>query len=308
MKKVQSGTRFFRKPMSGDQYSRILPLLVVGVVLSSGAWAADGDAAKARPAPDVKPAALATPGASAGVASAGTLTAAQATALLKVVDERQRNTGDYQSLCYVKETEKNKEPRVFQAMVYRRDTDDKFMLVFTKPKEEAGKGYLKIDKNLWFYEPSTGKWTRRTERERLGGTNSRRSDFDESRLADEYNVDSEGADSLGAFKVHKLKLTSKPGVDVAYPVIKLSIDQDSSNILKREEYALSGKLLRTTFYPKWKKQMSPSKKVEVWIPEEMRVFDELEKGNSTVILIKETNLEALDKNIFTKAWIEAKSK
>ena len=254
--------------------------------LASGVWAAENQ----------------TP------AVVGQLSAAQALDLVKVVDERQRNTGDYQSLCYVKETEKNKEPRVYQLVVYRRDTDDKFMLLFTKPKEEAGKGYLKIDKNLWLYDPSTGKWTRRTERERLGGTNSRRSDFDESRLADEYTVESEGADVLGAFKVHKLKLTSKPNIDVAYPLIKLMVDQESQNTLKREEFALSGKLLRTTYYPKWKKQFSASKKADVWIPEEMRVFDELEKGNSTVILIKETALESLDKNIFTKAWIEAKSK
>ncbi|MEK7691275.1 MAG: outer membrane lipoprotein-sorting protein, partial [Bdellovibrionota bacterium] len=41
---------------------------------------------------------------------------------------------------------------------------------------------------------------------------------------------------------------------------------------------------------------------------EMRIFDELEKGNSTVILIKETDLNSLSANIFTKAWIESKSK
>ena len=63
-------------------------------------------------------------------------------------------------------------------VVYRRDADNKFIILFTKPKEEAGKGYLKIDKNLWMYDPNTGKWERRTERERIAGTNSRREDFD----------------------------------------------------------------------------------------------------------------------------------
>ncbi len=228
--------------------------------------------------------------------------------LVKLVDEKQRNSGDYASLCFVKETERKKEPKVFQAMVYRRDADDKFMILFTKPKEEAGKGYLKIDKNLWMYDPSTGKWERKTERERIGGTNSRRSDFDESRLVEEYDIKVDGEGTLGNFKVHKLKLTAKKGKDVAYPVLGLWIDQADKNVLKREEFSLSGKLMRTTFYPKWTKKFSESKKADVWIPEEMRIFDELEKGNSTVVTIKETDLKPLDANIFTKAWIESKSK
>jgi outer membrane lipoprotein-sorting protein len=236
------------------------------------------------------------------------LTQAQALELVKLVDDRQRNSGDYRSLCFVKESERGKEPKIFQVMVYRRDLDDKLILFFMKPKEEAGKGYLKIDKNLWMFDPNTGKWERRTERERIAGTNSRRADFDESRLAEEYDIVVEGTGALGDYKVHKLKLTAKEGKDVPYPVLKLWIDQDAKNILKREELSLSGKLMRTTYFPKWNKKYSESKKGDVWIPEEMRIFDELEKGNSTIILIKETDLKSLDASIFTKAWIEAKSK
>lgn len=232
----------------------------------------------------------------------------QAAELVKLVDDRQRNSGDYKSLCYVKENEKNKEPKVFQAQVYRRDADDKFLILITKPKEEAGKGYLKIDKNLWMYDPNTGKWERRTEREKIAGTNSRRGDYDESRLAEEYTSAADGRDTLGNFKVLKIKLTVKPGIDVAYPSIRIWVDEDTKNILKREEFSLSGKLLRTTYYPKWIKRYSESKKGDVWVPEEMRIFDELEKGNSTIILIKETDLKSVDASIFSKAWIESKSK
>lgn len=241
-------------------------------------------------------------------AQAAPLSAAEALALVKLVDERQRNSGDYTALAFMKETEKNKEPRVFQSVVYRRDADDKFMILISKPKEEAGKGYLKIDKNLWMFDPNTGKWERRTERERIAGTNSRRADFDESRLAEEYAIEYDGEGTLGSYKTHKVKLKVKPGIDVAYPVIHLVIDQDGKNILKREEFSLSGKLMRTSYYPKWNRKFSESKKGDVWIPEEIRIFDELEKGNSTIILIKEVDLKSVDGSIFTKAWIESKSK
>jgi outer membrane lipoprotein-sorting protein len=242
-----------------------------------------------------------------GVAPA-TFTDAQALEVIRTVDQRQKNFGDYRSLCYVKETEKGKEPKVFQVVIFRRDTDNKIIIFFQKPKEEAGKGYLKIDKNLWMYDPNTGKWDRKTERERIGGTNSRRSDFDEPHLVRDYAITSEGTGTLGDFKVYKTKLVAKPDADVPYPVVRIWVDQDAKNILKQEEYSLSGKLMRTSFYPKWFKKFSESKKGDVWIPEEIRIFDELEKGNSTVVLIKETDLSALDPSIFTKAWIESKSK
>ena len=100
------------------------------------------------------------------------------------------------------------------------------MILFTKPKSSAGQGYLRIDKNLWFYDPSVGKWERRTERERIGGTNSRRSDFDESRLAEEYDPTDEGEEKLGAYTAHKLLLKGKAGIDLAFPRIRIWIDKD----------------------------------------------------------------------------------
>src|SRR5215831_9007917 len=106
--------------------------------------------------------------------------------LLKVVDDRQKNNGDWRAAAYLEQKEKDKVDVVYETEYYRRSEDQKFMILFTKPKSSAGQGYLRLDKNLWFYDPSVGKWERRTERERIGGTNSRRSDFDESRLAEEY--------------------------------------------------------------------------------------------------------------------------
>ena len=229
-------------------------------------------------------------------------------ALLKLVDDRQKNSGDYKSLVYIERKERDKSDMVQELLVFRRDTDEKLMLLFTKPKSEQGKGYLRIDKNLWYYDPSVGKWERRTERERIGGTDSRRADFDQSKLAVEYDPRYVGEEKLGAFTVHHLTLKAKTDVDVAFPVIQIWIDTATSNVLKRQEFALSGKLMRTSYYPKWKKLFSDSKKADVWFPQEMRFFDEVDKANSTLVLIKEVDLRPLDANMFTKAWLESKSR
>ncbi|MBI1946906.1 MAG: outer membrane lipoprotein-sorting protein [Deltaproteobacteria bacterium] len=235
-------------------------------------------------------------------------TEAELVQMLAVIDDRQANTGDYRSTAYLEQKERGKEDTAFEVAFFRRDADDKLMILFTKPKTEAGKGYLRLDKNLFFYDPTVGKWERRTERERIGGTSSNRQDFDESRLAKEYTPKYVAADKLGKLEAHHLALTAKADADVAYPLVDLWLDVASGNVLKREDKALSGKLLRTTYYPKWNKVFSESKKADVYFPGEIRIYDEVEKGNSSLIVIRDVDLRPLDANLFTKAWLESKSR
>jgi hypothetical protein len=229
-------------------------------------------------------------------------------ALLKGVDDRQRNQGDWRSNVYIEQKEKDKVAVVYEALVFRRSADQRFMILFTKPKASQGQGYLRIDQNLWFYDPTVGKWERRTERERIGGTNSRRSDFDESRLAEEYDPEDNGEEPLGVYTAQVMTLKGKAGLDLAFPVIKLWIDKATKNELKRQEFALSGRLLRTSYYPKWQKIYSESRKADIWYPQEIRFYDEVEKQNSTLILVKSVDLKPLEANLFTKAWLESKAR
>ena len=228
--------------------------------------------------------------------------------LVREIDERERNSGDYKALIYMEQKEKDKNDLVYQLVVYRRDADDKLMILFLKPKTEAGKGYLRLDKNLFMYDPATGKWERRTERERIGGTTSNRRDFDDSRYAEDYACAYVAKETLGKFPVHHVKLTAKPGADVAYPSLQLWIDENTGNLLKAQEYALSGRLMRTIYYPKWEKMFSQSKKADIYFPKEIRIFDEVEKDKKTTLVMQNVDLNPLEANLFTKAWLESKGR
>lgn len=232
----------------------------------------------------------------------------QMVSMLKTVDDRQANNGDYKTLAYIENKEKGKSDLVYQAVIYRRDLDDKLVILFLKPQTEAGKGYLRVEKNMFMYDPTVGKWERRTDRERIGGTGSNRQDFDESRLALEYTPAFVGEEKLGNYTVNHLKLSAKAGTDVAYPIVELWLDTATNNVLKRQDFAESGRLMRTTYYPEWKKLYSATKKDYVYVPKEVRIYDEVEKGNQTTVVLQETDLSALDDSIFTKAWLEAKSR
>jgi hypothetical protein len=228
--------------------------------------------------------------------------------LLKLIDERQTNLGDYRADIYLENKEKDKVTIAYNAMVFRRSRDDKFLFLFTKPKTSQGQGYLQVEKNMWFYDPGVGRWERRTARDRIGDTNSRSSDFEDSHLAEDYEPTFEADERLGAYDTLRLYLRGKPGLDLAFPMLRLWVDKASRNMLKRHEFALSGRLIRTSYYPKWKKVFSESKQAEVWYPEEIRMFDEVVKESSTLARILGVDLRPLEKNLFTKAWVESKSR
>jgi hypothetical protein len=230
------------------------------------------------------------------------------TAILHELDDRQRNSGDYQALAYIEQKEKDKSDLVYQAVIYRRDQDDKLVILFLKPKAEAGKGYLRIDSNMFFYDPTVGKWERRTERERIGGTGGQRQDFDESTLEEDYSASWVGEEKLGKYTVKHIKLAANAEADVAYPTVELWLDTATLNMMKRQDFALSGRLMRTTYYPSWKKMFSKDKGAEVYFPKEIRIYDELEKGRQTTVAMQEVSLEPLEDSIFTKAWLESKSR
>lgn len=235
------------------------------------------------------------------------LTETELAEVVSELDERQRTVGDFKAHAFIQQKQRGKEDVAFESVFYRRGADRKFMILVLAPRTEAGQGYLRIDGNLWLYSPRTGKWERLTERDRILGTDGRRQDFDEPRLSEEYDAEYLGEGKLGRFATWRIRLTAKAGRDVAWPLLEIDVDQDSGNILKQQDFALSGKLMRTSLYPKWLKIAGPDGK-DVWYPEQIHLYDEVEKGNQSVVKISAVDLSPLPANMFTKAWLESKSR
>ena len=107
---------------------------------------------------------------------------------LKAVDDRQKNQGDWRSeRVHRAKGEGQGRGRLRRPGLSAQRRPKLHDPVHRSPRPRRARATCASIKNLWFYDPAVGKWERRTERERIGGTNSRRSDFDESRLAEEYD-------------------------------------------------------------------------------------------------------------------------
>lgn len=234
------------------------------------------------------------------------LTPDQALKLLRDYDDTLRAGADLTRDGFVEETQGNQKV-TREAKIYDRQSEDKMVVLITNPKSEQGSGYLRLERNLWSYDARVGKWERRTERDRISGTNLRRSDFANLTLADQYTASDEGMEQLGKVTARKLTLKARDGADVAFPMIVLWLDNDLRAV-KRQEYALSGKLLRTTYLVKSQKVFSKARNRDITLPQEIRMFDEVEKDRTTTMVFQSASLEPIAEGVFTKAWFESKSR
>jgi hypothetical protein len=235
------------------------------------------------------------------------LTAEQVALLMKDMDAKTKFEGDYKAVALTHSQNREKGENIQQIAIYRRDADERLMLLFLKPKSDAGKGYLMIDKNFFSYEPSTGGWTRVSD-ERIGGSALNRANFDGFNFSKDYNGEFVAYEKLGKYDVINLKLTAKDSNNSSGDnVIDLWIETENKNVLKQQDYALSGRLLRTTYRTNYK-QFFDGKGNSQFVPMKSIVVDEVEKGNQTTMVIEQIDIEPLPANIFTKAWLESKSR
>ena len=253
------------------------------------------------------PVAAQSPAKPAGNGAEGALTAhPKATELLARIDELIRFGSDGSSTFYMEEEQQGRR-LAREGKAYNRAAEDQFVLFIEKPKTEQGGGYLKVGNNLFAYDAKLGRWERRTERDRLAGTNLRRSDLAERNYSREYvAVDLSTVEVQGA-KLQKLTLEARPGVEVAFPKLVLWVGDDLA-IRKIEEFGDSGKLLRTALHTKHARLQSKGKGGPVLVAREIRLLDEVEKDRKSTVILKALDLGPVESSIFTKGYFESKSR
>ena len=191
-----------------------------------------------------------------------------------------------------------------QAMVFRRDQNNTYLIVIVKPEGDKGKGYLKSGNNLWFYDPVSRRFTFTNAKDRFQNMNARNSDFTRSNLAGDYKVVNSARQKLGKYDCWVLDLEARME-DISFPRMKIWISDDGL-VRKTEDYSYSGQHLRTSAFPVYQRVGNR------YVPETVVILDEL-RGTTingafvkerTTYTISRPSLQKLPDATFTKAWLE----
>jgi hypothetical protein len=207
------------------------------------------------------------------------------------------DNSDFSCVWTIVSEKPGEENSIIKARMFRRDTEDKFLLLILKPEIQKGQGYLQYDDNVWFYDPESRKFSHASIRENIQGSDAKNSDVNRNSLSEDYRVTEWEESTLGKYPVYVIELEAVHN-EVSYPGVKLWVQKDVTLVLKEEAYSLSGRLMRTTYYPNYKKLG------DKYIPSKMLMVDELKEGEKTQMTIADPSISELPDSVFTKAFLE----
>ena len=218
--------------------------------------------------------------------------------ILKEIDTLGNFPGkDYTSLFTIVSEKPGEKQSITQVRVFRRDTKKQFTILIMLPEVNKGQGYLREDDNVWFYDPTSRKFSHSSVKENLQNTEAKNSDFTVSSLVDDYTIQKISDGTIGKYPVWILDLKAKTN-EVSYERIVLYVRKDKTMTLKREDYSVNGRLMRTTLYPKY---VTLEDKL---LPSQILILDEINKGEKSQITMAEQSVEKLPDKVFTKAFLE----
>jgi len=232
------------------------------------------------------------------VTSASAIDVGDGQAILQRIDElRTFGDGDFASVITLlsEDPEEGVSRQVVQQ--FRRDREDKFLMLIHAPATMLGQGYLRVDDNLWFYDPESRNFSHTSMKEQFSGSDARNSDFGSSSYAEDYSVTSIEEGRLGSYDVYIMQLAATNN-EVTYPSEKVWVTRDLYLPLKIEDYSAAGRLMRTSLFPSY------TRAGDTYIATRMIFVDELVEGRRTQIEMTDISTEPLPDSIFTKAYVE----
>lgn len=197
--------------------------------------------------------------------------------------------------------------KVTEMIYYRRDSDDSFLIIMTAPEVDKGNGYLKQGDNMWMYRRNTRSFQHINRDESIAGTDAKAEDFENKKLTDLYKPTIKNGKEvlietkLGEKTVYQFEVTAKTE-DVSYPKRVFWVEQTTGLPLKVQSYSLNGTLMQTAYYIKYTPIQGK------YLFTKAIFIDEFEKGNKTIVELKEISLRKIDDKVFTKAFLENLSK
>lgn len=205
---------------------------------------------------------------------------------------------DFSGVFTIASEKPGEKQSVTQIRMFRRDDKKQFLILIQLPEASKGQGYLKEDDNVWFYDPTSRKFSHSSVKENLQDSEAKNSDFTRKSILEDYDIEKGEAGTLGKYPIWIITLKAKTG-EASYDRLKLSVRQDKVLILKEEDYGASGRLMRTTLFPKYA-EVSAGK----FFPSQMLIVDEINKGEKSQITMSELSTAKLPDKVFTKAFIE----
>jgi outer membrane lipoprotein-sorting protein len=236
------------------------------------------------------------------LAAAGAAFAQDVNKILKDLDELgDFDNQDFSAVYTIVSQKPGEKDSVSSVQLFRRDKKEQFTMIVLLPEVNKGQGYLREEDNVWFYDPTSRKFSFSSIKENIQDSEARNSDLTLRGFAVDYESSGVKEGTIGSIPVWVIDLKAKSD-DVSYERLVLHVAKSQTVLLKEEAYSVSGRLMRTTVYGKYVKLGGKQ------LPSQIIILDELNPGERSQLTMTQQSVSAIPDRVFTKAYLEQVSK
>jgi outer membrane lipoprotein-sorting protein len=218
--------------------------------------------------------------------------------ILHKLDEMQDfEKEDFSAVYSIVSQKPGEKPSETQARIFRRDRKNQFVILIQKPDASKGQGYLREDDNVWFYDPTSRKFSFSSLKENLQDSEAKNSDLTKKAILDDYTIKATSESTLGKYAVWVIELEAKND-QVSYQKVKYYVEKTQTLLLKEEDFSVSGRPMRTISYGKYVKVGTKT------LPSQFLIEDLLNVGEKSLLNLSDVSVAPLPDSYFTKAFLE----
>ncbi|MEQ8264451.1 outer membrane lipoprotein-sorting protein [Pseudohaliea sp.] len=184
-------------------------------------------------------------------------------------------------------------PRVYRVMSRGND----YTVVLTaEPAAERGQALLMRERDLWIFLPAVSQPVRLSLSQRLTGQVAN-GDLARANFAGDYDATLAGQESVDGVACHVLDLAAT-GRDVTYARVRYWVAADDSRPVKAEFYAVSGRLLKTARYDRFRELAGRLR------PTRLVIEDAVKEGEYSVLEYETMVLREFPDKLFTQQYLQ----
>lgn len=222
--------------------------------------------------------------------------------ILKELDELGDFGGqDFSAVYTIVSTKPGEKDSVTSVQLFRRDEKRQFTMIILQPEVNKGQGYLREGDNVWFYDPTSRKFSFSSLKENIQDSEARNSDLNLRGFAEDYESVGVRDGTVGSVPVWIIELKAKSS-EVSYERLTLYVAKNQTVLLKEEAFSVSGRLMRTTVYGRYVRLGGKQ------LPSQIIIVDELNPGERSVLTMTQQSVARIPDNVFTKAYLERTSR
>jgi outer membrane lipoprotein-sorting protein len=173
--------------------------------------------------------------------------------------------------------------------------NDYTVVLTEEPASERGQALLMRERNLWIFMPSVSQPVRLSLSQRLTGQVAN-GDLARANFAGDYEAVLAGRETVDGRDSHVLELTAR-GRDVTYARVRYWVAVDSARPIKAEFYAVSGRLLKTARYDRFRELAGRER------PTRLVIEDAVKEGDYSVLEYETMTLREFPDKLFTQQYL-----